>query len=86
MLPRHSTSDHLLAAVFQLYSLERWTTVARRILIVADVRHLLVLVRSVVVVLADVSHLVLLAHPFDPMMDLALRRPALVVVADAQCR
>ena len=30
-------AGHLLATVFRLYSLERWTTLARRILIVADV-------------------------------------------------
>ena len=80
-------AGHLLATVFRLYSLERWTTLARRIQIVVDVCHLLVmLVRPVVVVLADVSHWVLLAHLIDLMMDLAHRHPALVVVTDAQRR
>ena len=84
MQPRRLTRGHLLATVFRLYSLERWTTLARRILIVADVCHLLVPVRPVVVVLTDVSRWVLLAHPIDLVMDLALGRPALAVVADPQ--
>ena len=47
-----------------------------------DDRHLLVRpVRPLL--LADVSRLVMLTHPIDLMMDLALGRPAMAVVAGA---